>query len=387
VNLRLKKLYLQKPWWMWAFPLIALAFLVAIPLFVWNATDAILSSTDGDFGEVVADPSEPGYLTYVMATPSHLVLNVDVDGNLSMATIIALGPNDEGGSVLLLNPNTKLDNEMTIASIFASGGAEQLERSLKDYLTIGFTSRNTMSASTWDAYLTPVSPLSIDLNIEAYTRLVEQSLSEANTECCLFEGAIELQSENVGEYLNASDDASGEFRQLRQELFWQDWIEVLSTETDPSMLPGEIDSGFGRMVWGLSRDNLVVVQLEQLIEPSGVRIEAEAFRDAVLEMIPFPQPSSPGSRITIRLLDGVGGLDLAGDYSAGLVRAGAQILIIGNSPEFGKATELIYHDDENAELVRRFQEVLGGGEMFFEPLTDAAVEVTVIIGNDLIDRN
>ena len=55
---------------MWAFPLITLAFLVAIPLFVWNATNAILSSTDGDFGEVVTDPSEPGYLTYVMATPS-----------------------------------------------------------------------------------------------------------------------------------------------------------------------------------------------------------------------------------------------------------------------------------------------------------------------------
>ena len=153
------------------------------------------------------------------------------------------------------------------------------------------------------------------------------------------------------------------------------------------MLPGEIDSGFGRMVWGLSRDNLVVVQLEQLIEPSGVRIEAEAFRDAVFEMIPFPQASSPGARTTVRLLDGVGGLDIAGDYSAGLVKTGAQILIIGNSPEFGKATELIYHDDENAELVKKFQEVLGGGEIFFEPLTDAAVEVTVTIGNDLIDRN
>ncbi len=387
MNLRLKKFFLQKPWWMWAFPLIVLAFLVAIPLFVWNATDAILSSTDGDFGEVVTDPSEPGYLTYVMATPSHLALNVDVDGDLSMAMIIALGPNDEGGSILLLNPNTKLGNEMTIASIFASGGAEQLERSLKDYLTIGFKSRNTMSASIWDAYIAPVSPLSIDLNVEAYTRLAEQSLSEANNECCLFEGAIELQSENVGEYLNISDDDSGELRQLRQELFWQDWIEVLSSETDPSMLPGEIDSGFGRMVWGLSRGNLVVVQLEQLIEPSGVRIEAEVLRDAVLEMIPFPQPSSPGSRTTVRLLDGVGGLDLARDYSAGLVRAGAQILIIGNSPEFGKTTELIYHDDENAELVRGFQEILGGGEVFFEPLTDAAVEVTVIIGNDLIGRN
>ncbi len=372
---------------MWVFPMITLAFLVAIPLLVWNATNAILSSTDGDFGEVVTDPSEPGYLTYVMATPSHLTLSVDDDGNLSMATIIALGPNDEGGSVLVLNPNTKLDNEKTIASIFASGGAEQLERSLKDYLTIGFTSSNTMSAATWGVYAAPVFPFSIDLSIEAYERLAEQDLSQGDTECCLFEGDIELQSENVGQYLNASDGPSGQLRQLRQELFWKTWIEILSSEMDASSLPGEIDSGFGRMVWGLSRGNLVVVQLEQLVETSGVRIDADAIRGAVLEMIPFPQPSSSGARTTVRLLDGVGGLDLAGDYSAGLVRAGAQILIIGNAPEFGRPTELIYHDDEDAELVRKFQEALGGGEMFFEPLTDAAVEVTVIIGNDLRDRN
>ncbi|MBF82294.1 MAG: hypothetical protein CL522_02660 [Actinobacteria bacterium] len=372
---------------MWVFPLITLAFLVAIPLFVWDATSAILSSTDGDFGEVVTDPSEPGYLTYVMATPSHLSLSVDVDGNLSMATIIALGPNDEGGSILILNPNTKLDSEKTIASIFATGGAEQLERSLKDYLAIGFTTSNTMSAATWDAYVAPVSPLSIDLNIETYKRLVEQDFSQGNTECCLFEGAIELQSENVGQYIKASEGPSGKLRQLRQELFWQTWIEILSSEVDASSLPGEIGSGFGRMVWGLSRGNLVVVQVEQFIEPSGVHIEAEVIRDAVLEMIPFPQPSSPGSRTTVRLLDGVGSLDLAGDYSAGLVRAGAQILIIGNTLEFGNPTELIYHDDKDADLVKKFQEVLGGGEIIFEPLTDAAVEVTVIVGSDLTDRN
>ena len=372
---------------MWAFPLITLAFLVAIPLFVWNATNAILSSTDGDFGEIVTDPSEPGYLTYVMATPSHLVLNVDVDGNLTMATIIALGPNDQGGSLLILNPNTKLDNEKTLASIFSSEGPEQLERSLKDYLTVGFSSSSTMSAAVWDSYIAPVSPLSIDLNIEAYERLIEQALSGGNTECCFFKGGVELQSENIEQYLNASDNPSGQLRQLRQELFWQAWIEALSNETDTSSLPGEISSGFGRMVWGLSRGNVVTVQLEKLIEASGVYIEAEVIREAVLEMIPFPQPSSPGSRTTVRLLDGVGGLDLAGDYSAGLVGSGAQILIIGNTPEFGDSTELIYHDDEDAEIVKKFQEAIGGGEIFFEPLTDAAVEVTVIIGNDLIDRN
>ena len=370
---------------MWAFPVLAVAFLIAIPLFVWNATAAILNSTDGDFGEIVIDPSQPGYFTYVSATPSHLTLGVDEAGNLVMVAIIGLGPNDEGGSILLLNPKTILGDGETIASMFASGGVDEVDRSLRDFLTIGFTSVNTMSASNWDVYVDLVSPLSVDLDVSSYETAVDEVSLSPESECCLYEGTTQLNSDEVGRFLsNSEDDESGQLRHIRQELFWKIWIEAISTGNDAALLPGEVDSGFGRMVWGLSRGEVVVVQISQSMKPEGTYVDSEIVIDAVLDMVPFPLPNNPGARTTVRLLDGVGGLDLAGDYSAGLVRAGAQIVILGNASEFGKGTELIYHDDENAELVEEYQEILGGGEIFFEPLTDAAVEVTIIVGDDLI---
>lgn len=373
---------------MWVFPLLALSFLIAIPLFVWNATDAILKSTDGDFGDVVLDPSEPGYLTYVTATPSHLTFAVDDDGNLAMVAVIALGPNDEGGSLLLLKPETILEQENTIASIYASEGPDETERSLKAYLNIGFTTSNTMFASNWDSYLAPVSPLSVDLKIPSYEIAVSEVSAVDDSRCCQYEGDIELRSGGVGQFIaDSSDDVSGELRRIRQQLFWLTWIEALAIEGDASLIPGEVESGFGRMVSGLSQGDLVIVELPQAQTPEEAHIEKAAARDAVLDMIPFPLPSSPGARTTVRLLDGVGGLDLAAVYSPSLVKAGAQILIMGNSSEFNRKTELIYHDEKDAGLAERFQQALGGGEVFFEPLTDAAVEITVIIGDELKDRN
>ena len=385
---RLKKLFLQKPWWMWVFPVLTLSFLIAIPLFVWNATDAILKSTDGDFGDVVVDPSEAGYLTYVTATPSHLTFAVDDDGNLAMVAVIALGPNDAGGSLLLLKPETVLGQENTIASIYASEGPDETERSLKAYLNIGFTTSNTMFASNWDSYLAPVSPLSVDLKIPSYEIAVSEISAVDGSRCCQYEGDIELRSGGVGQFIaDSSDDVSGELRRIRQQVFWTTWIEALAIEGDAPLIPGEVESGFGRMVSGLSQGDLVIVELPQGQNPEETHIGKAAARDAVLNMIPFPLPSSPGSRATVRLLDGVGGLDLAAVYSPSLVKAGAQILIMGNSSEFNGRTELIYHDEKNAELAELFKQALGGGEIFFEPLTDAAVEITVIIGDELKDRN
>ena len=216
---------------MWVFPVLTLSFLIAIPLFVWNATDAILKSTDGDFGDVVVDPSEAGYLTYVTATPSHLTFAVDDDGNLAMVAVIALGPNDAGGSLLLLKPETVLGQENTIASIYASEGPDETERSLKAYLNIGFTTSNTMFASNWDSYLAPVSPLSVDLKIPSYEIAVSEVSAVDDSRCCQYEGDIELRSGGVGQFIaDSSDDVSGELRRIRQQVFWTTWIEALAIE-------------------------------------------------------------------------------------------------------------------------------------------------------------
>ena len=373
---------------MWVFPLLTIFFLIAIPLFVWDATNAILNSTDGDYEEVVVDPSSPGYESYVLTTPAHLSASVDDNGDLSMVAIISLGPNDLGGAVLLLNPKTDIQEGETIASIFHTGGFEEMEQSLREFLSIGFTTSNLMAFTNWGDYTASVSPLTVVLDDPLHEDADTEELFPFESTCCPYEGTYSIKSSEVGAFLSWSDSGgSGSLRQLRQEEFWQVWVETLSSMTEISVIPGEVDTGFGRMVWGLSRGEMVLVKVPQNSTSEVTLIEAEAVQNAVLDMVPFPIPSSPDARTTVRLLDAVGGLDLADDYSSALVKTGAQILIIGNAPEFVGDTELIYHDAENASVVEDFRQALGGGAIVYEPLPDAAFEVTVIIGSDLTNRN
>ena len=373
---------------MWVLPLLTIVFLVAIPLFIWDATNAILNSTDGDFSEIVVDPTQPGYESYVIATPAHLTLGVDESGNLSLVAIISLGPNDLGGSLLLLNPKTDIKQGETITSIFESGNVKEVEKSLMEFLSIGFTTTNLMTSSNWDAYTASASPLSVVLDDPLHEEILAGQFFSFESTCCPYEVTTSVESSDVGNFLSWADPAgSGSLRLLRQEGFWQEWIEKLSAEVNVSAVPGEVDAGFGRMVWGLSRGEMVIVQISQSSTPEATFVDESVIRDVVLEMVPFPMPSSPEARTTVRLLDAVGGLDLAGDYSAGLVREGAQILIIGNASEFTGETELIYHDADNSETVETFKEILGGGVIYYEPLTDSAVEITVIIGKDLVAGN
>ena len=383
-DLRLMKLFSGRPWWMWAFPLVTIAFLVAIPLFVWDATNAILNSTDGDFGEVVVDPSEPEYESYVIATPAHLTLGIDGKGDLSMVALISLGPNDIGGAVLLLNPSTVIGEGETIASIFDEGGQGETERYLREFLSIGFTTTNIMAPSNWASYVASVAPLQILLNDPLHEGSGINSVFPIESSCCPYQGSLSLELDEISGFLNwEATSSSGDLRRLRQEDFWRSWIGKLATEVDVSAVPGEVNAGIGRMVWGLSRGEMVVVNVPQDSTPEATYIDEDNLRNAVLDMVPFPMPSGPEARVTMRLLDGVGGLDLAGEFSSELVKAGAQIVIIGNASEYGRDTELIYHNSEDSEVVKVFKESLGTGTIYYEPLTDAAFDVTVIIGEDI----
>ena len=112
-------------------------------------------------------------------------------------------------------------------------------------------------------------------------------------------------------------------------------------------------------------------------------IDVDDLRSFVGEMVPFPLPVEEGSRPRVRLLDGVGGLNLAVDYSPELVGAGAQIVMIGNSSNFDvPETVVIYHDQTFAPQTEDFAAALGGATVTFEPILDVVFDVTVIIGED-----
>jgi hypothetical protein len=114
-----------------------------------------------------------------------------------------------------------------------------------------------------------------------------------------------------------------------------------------------------------------------------VTVDLEALREVVTEMVPFPTSGPSEERSKVRLLDGVGGLNLAGEYSQSLVKAGGQIIVIGNALEYGMQTQIIYHAATDSGIAEKFKEALGGGGVIFEPLTGTAFDITVVIGTDL----
>jgi hypothetical protein len=180
----------------------------------------------------------------------------------------------------------------------------------------------------------------------------------------------------------------------RHESFWKAWIAIIAASNDPSIVPGEVDSGPGRFVRGLANGGAVTAHYDTTPvlladDVPATEVDVAQIRSIIGQMIPFPLPATQGARPEVRLLDGVGSVDLAGLYSPALVGAGAQVVVLGNTSEFGVAeTEIVYYDNRWDDAVQAFSDALGGVTVTFEPLTDVLFDVTVVIGQDLagIDR-
>ncbi|MDG1845628.1 MAG: LytR C-terminal domain-containing protein [Acidimicrobiales bacterium] len=380
------KLFHGRPWWMWALPTFGLVLLGLIPLFLVSGGRAIFNSADGDYIEVILDPAEPGYESFVLPTPSHLTLGIDDEGNLSMVAIMSLGPNDTGGALLLLPPKTGVSDGRTIADAYGDGGIKAVEFALGEILAIGFTTTNEMTSGTWRSYIGPVAPVDVVLGDPLHEESGIGQMMVIESSCCPYKGNIAIDVEEVGEFINwGTREDSGYLRVTRQQDFLKAWIAELATVNDVLAVPGEIDKGFGRMVWGLSRGEVVLVNVPYVPTPEAETVDLEVLREVIVEMVPFPTSGFSEERSKVRLLDGVGGLDLAGEYSQGLVKAGGQIVVIGNALEYGVETQIIYHVATDSGIAEKFKEALGGGVVIFEPLTDTAFDLTAVIGTDLDD--
>jgi hypothetical protein len=371
---------------MWVLPIFALVLLGLIPLFLVGGARAIFNSADGDYIEVIVDPAQPGYESFVLPTPSHLTIGIDDDGNLSMIAIMSLGPNDIGGALLLLSPKTDLGDGRTIADTYQDGGLKAVESALGEMLTIGFTTSNEMTSATWRSYIAPVAPVNVVLGDPLHEEFGIGQIMAIESSCCAYEGKITVDTEEIGEFINwGNSEDSGHLRVMRQLDFFKAWIAEIATADDVSAVPGEVNNGFGRVVWGLSRGEMVLVDVSYAPMPEIGIVDLEALREVIIEMVPFPTSGSSEERSKVRLLDGVGGLNLAGEYSQGLVKAGGQIIVIGNALEYGMETQIIYHVAADSGIAEKFQEALGGGGIIFEPLTGTAFDITVVIGTDLVD--
>ena len=361
-------------------PLLGLGLALAIPLLVFYAGDAILESTDGELETPVTDPNAPGYETLVLATPSHLLLSTDDAGGLAMVAVMALSANDRGGTVLLVPPET-LSIDGRLADVFGAGGADAVRFAVARTIGAEVDAMTVVDGASWATFTAPVAPLTVQLN---------ESLVTDDGTVVFPAGATAVASEQFGEVMGWVNPGESRFNRLaRQRALWESWIAAIEGAGVDAVSPGEADDGIGRMVRGLASGvfRIVDAPVAERTDVGVFDLDQAALDAVVAEMLPFPLSPEPGGRARVRLLDGVGGQNLANTIAPGLVAADAQIVVVGNAATFDVATtSVVYHDQQFADHAQGFSAALGSAPPSFEPLTDAVLDVTIIVGRDIIEN-
>lgn len=398
---------------------------VAGVLLTWTGVNQMWSTTAGQYISPGLSPDDPNYVALVTPTPTLLVASADDDGALVGVSVISLHSGDEGGAVIVLPVATGIpalesgetpatgsgegddvpldglgdggdgdddllpadDGDMTLADAYDSSGAGGVREGVERILRVALSDTIEVDDAGWTSLLAPVEPLSLVVPDPVGDRWPA--------------GPLDLDAEEVGEFLaaNATDD-SELVRVARQELLWQTWIPAV-VEAGEEAVPGEQDAGLGRFVRGLAAGDATVTGLPVVSESEGedvpdsdgeqFTVEPEVIADIVARDIPYPQEPWAGSRIRVKLLNGTTDVDMALRAAGPLVRAQAEIAIMGNAGSFEEPrTRFLYRGESQRQAANALRSALGVGVVEPEPVAEdphlvdegERVDVTVVLGAD-----
>lgn len=339
--------------WRLGFPLLLIVAAVWSLFLIQEGFDEVLDSQEGATLEVVVDPDAPGFEAFVEQTWSLLIASEDTDGRLVGVTIFAVvDRHNGGGTVLILPPESKFAGR-TLAENHEMTGIEGLRSAVVGLLDVEFSDT---------ALLTPPRLLSL--------------VEPAGTLTVLPSAEI-ISSSDAVDYLSRSLDNPMD-RALRQESWWRAWFGKVASTLNPSDHLPEIAIELVDAAAAISKGDVRVVAW-----PS-VAPAADWIQNTVIETFPFPIPVTPGSRTTVRLLNGHGSFDLDDLARELLVAAGAEVSVIGNFEEFDViGTRVVYRDPALVNEAARLAVVVGGGTLH-DPLLSPVADLTIVMGADFV---
>lgn len=360
-----------------------LAMVVAAVALVVVGFRTVLDTTSGRRIDPVVDPHEPGFEAFVEPTPTLAVVGRGADGALDWVALLALGgPGQQGGSVVLVPPNAAVEVESGRATLAEADG------------TFGSAGVRALLATAQRAAIDDV----VDVDPARLEALVagvgELSFTNPDAAPGFAAGPVVVAPADAAAFLAAIEEGESQLTRLsRHEAFWRAWLEAIASSGSPGAVPGESASGIGRFLRGLAAGPAAVV-VPELRPDDGAEGEAEvlvpsgSLADFAEEHIPFPASPEPGLRPAVRVLDGVGADELAARAARDVVRAGAQVVIIGNAERFDAAapTRVVYADAAHEEAASALAEALGTtAERVEASGADPVYEVTVVAGADLLE--
>ena len=371
-------------WWNWLLPLAILGLGLAALLLVRDATDAILESADGDFTEIILDPLAPGFESYVTSTPTHLLGLKGANGELVSIALLALFADDIGGTAIVFPVDLLIAEDVSISEMYLTVSETEFISELGRYLKLGFNASSFITEEDLVKYFQVSIPLVVTLN----DPLID--LDDGEPQIIYEAGELALPPSEVYSYLSwESDNESGYNKWLRHKNFWESWLSSLTTDETETLENEWRERELNRMFRGISSGNLLIQNLNLFeVQDSNeyLRLEEDFLSALLLEVIPFPIAPYENGRAKVKLLDGIGGIDMVNTFVPKLVSAGAEIKLIGNAQQFGARETLItYYDEAYLNFAEAFSEAIAGSSIEFEPLSESAVDVTVLIGGNSLE--
>jgi hypothetical protein len=327
---------------------------------------------------------------------------------------LSLGANDTGGGVLFIPPATVTDDVIpdpststtttttprssttkpatvkttTLEAAYASKGLDPLVQLTANVVGLSFGEVIVLTDDQLTQFVAPVAPLTI----QNPDRLLETG-ANGKTTVKFAAGPVTLQAADVPVYLALRNPGETDLNRLaRQQAVWQAWLAGIHSSSDPNAIPGERTEGLGRYLKGFVAGDVRFATLPATAAQNSKGEETFTTDAATLEplvstIVPLPTPANPGDRVRVRLLSGVGPLDVNAMLSTHLVPANAQVVIVGNADRFDYAnSQIVYYDDAFADDANRLQQSLGVGEVVKRATATDTEDLTLIIGQDLVAK-
>jgi len=373
-----------------AFALVLLLLVGSIPALAVFGSQLIADSQDGSFAGRQLLPSDPGFEAQVEPTSTAVAIHFDGDNLPTAVTFLALSGADGGGSVIFVPLDSEVSEpvygigDLRTAYQTVAGdpelAKERLASQVSRLLNVGIDEIIELSNPGWEQLVAPVVPLRID-NPDAM---------DIGYGITFPSGPIEIPADLVGAYLSTTLPNESDLNRLnRHAVVWEAWLEQVAASGRDDAVPGETTAGIGRFARALSAGPVLYETLPVNDFDPVARVwdvDVPGVNRLVTEAVASPTAAVPGSRFTVRLLNGVSADAVPGEIVRQVVGRGGAVTILGNGPEFGTdETTIVYANPKQADVAKLLATSLGAtGKVRLDREAPDTVDLTIVLGRDVL---
>lgn len=372
------------------FAVVLLGLIASIPVLGYAGYQLISESKEGDYAGTTLSPTDPGYEAPVEPTPTAVAIQYDDQDLPTGLTFLSTAGGEGGGSVIFVpldtevsEPSFGVDRLRTAYDVVADRpvvARERLASQVGRLLNVGVAEIIDLDNAGWEQLVTPVGPLTIN-NPDQIDLGFGQVIPSGETT---------LTAAQTGAYLAATVEGESDLNRLaRHEAVWSAWLDQLAASGKAEAVPGESTAGISKFAQQLASGPVTFETLPVNSIPGLIplfRIDEPAVNELITDTVASPTAAVPGSRFTVRLLNGVAPEGIPSDLVRQIVGLEGAVTILGNGPQFDtEETSVVYANPADKDLAKLVATAMGAtGKVRLDREAPDTVDLTIVLGKDVL---